>query len=191
MRVAGIKDFSAQQENKETTFFENQFFKTLQMLFLVVALLCKTAFAEKEVYNIPTAKRHGGFYVQIDESGKIFQQLDGAKNPWGYFTYLYSLSEGSWNIGIKNEKGDFTGSYNAATSTTGNDGPPVKGWKNKKGTLQTFRVEKKQSLVSTLEETEANKGSDTKGGGVLCLTKEPRKWIMMQVDDSRMCDDKN
>ena len=107
-------------------------FKSLQMLFLVVALLYKTAFAEKEVYNITTAKRYGGLYVQIDESGKIFQQLDGANNHWGYFTYLYSLSEGSWNIGSKNEEGKFTGHYNAATTTSGNNGPPVEGWKGKR-----------------------------------------------------------
>ena len=135
------------------------------MLCLVVAVLGTVAFAEKEVFRITeTDNDLAGFYVQINDSSKIFQQLGGPDDK-GYFTYLYSLpvNPGAWHIGVGKNEERIIGVYSASG---GNNEPPIKNWKSNKGEVQVFNVKKMPSVVSTLMQMEANEGSVTVNGGV-------------------------
>ena len=134
------------------------------MLCLVLAVLGTSVIAERGVFEITeTYNDLAGFYVQIDEHSKTFQQLGGPDDK-GYFTYLYNLPNNPevWHIGIGKNKERIKGFYSASD---GNGGPSVENWKNNKGEVQVFKVRKSPSLVSTLMQTEANGGSVTVDGG--------------------------
>ena len=135
------------------------------MLCLIVAVFGAAALAEKEVYIVfGTNSPIAGFYEQIDDSGKIFQQLGGPDDK-GYFTYLYNLPNNpeAWHVGIGKNEERILPFYSASG---GNDEPPIKNWKSNKGEVQVFNVKKMPSVVSTLMQMEANEGSVTVDGGV-------------------------
>ena len=137
------------------------------MLFLVVAVLGTAAFAERGVYEITeTDNDLAGFYVQIDEHSKTFQQFGGPDDK-GYFTFLYNLPNNPevWHVGFGKHVERIIGFYSASG---GNDGPSVENWKSNKGEVQVFKVRMSPSLFSTLMQTEANKGSATVDGRVGC-----------------------
>ena len=159
------------------------------MLCLVVAVLGTIAFAEQEVYKITTSNDAAGFYVQIDEQSKTFQKLGGPTDS-DYFVYLYYLPKypGSWNIGVKKNEENVKRSLISASVRKYR--PPRKGWKSTKTEKAVaLEVTKKPSLVFTLKETEANEGSATVDGGVICLKQNSDKWILLKRYDSERCDD--
>ena len=157
------------------------------LCFVVSVLFGARAFAEQEVYRIKgTNNPIAGFYVQIDENSKIFQQLGGPDDK-GFYTYLYNLPEnpGVWNIGVGKNEENLKGFY---TASGRNDEAPIQNWKSIKGEVKAFKVEKNPSLVSTLSETEANEGSATLDGGLICLMPNKIDWIMLTANDSKNCD---
>ena len=168
--------------------------KRLQMLCLIVAVLGSVVFADQEVYEINGTKfEAAGFYVQIDYFStlrlKTFRQL-GSPTDSGLFIYLYNLRKkpGVWNIGVRNKEGQLQRLYSASGRK---DGPPVKGWKSRKGADQVFEVWKKSNLVSTLTWTEANEGSATVDGGLICLKQDSKKWIMKKGGSRKCYDDQD
>ena len=159
------------------------------MLCFVVAVFGSVALAETEVYRINgTIKDAAGFYVQIDEDSKTYQKLGGLPNS-DHFLYLYHLPKypGNWNIGVRKNEEKVIRSLISASGR--NDRPPRKGWKwTKTGNALALEVTKNPSLVFTLNETEANEGSATVDGGLICLNQDSDKWIMMKEGGTRRCD---
>ena len=69
------------------------------------------------------------------------------------------------NVKVTKHEERIIGFYSASG---GNDGPSVENWKSNKGEVQVFKVRMSPSLLSTLMQTEANKGSATVDGRVGC-----------------------
>ena len=150
-------------------------------VFLV--LYAKNTLAEKRVYEITGKDGTNGLYVETEHS-QVFQNIGDKK------LYLFRQSEEltEWRIGY-GESINETQEYFKASG--GKDKPPVDGWTNMKGDSERidWKVIKKPTLVSSLNETETNSGSATFDGGALCLEKMTKdKWIMLEGDDPKICD---
>ena len=121
------------------------------------------------------------------EEPLTFQKL-GGPNKEKQFDFLYQLPEDqtTWWIGTGKSASHKIGSFHAP----GGAEPPATGWismgNNTKG---SWKLTKQQaSLASTLEQAEAEKGSATLDGGVLCLLAH-KTWIILAANDSRLCDE--
>ena len=156
------------------------------MLFFVIAVLGTTALAEVRVYEFEKGSLDG-FFVETEEQA-MFKRLGHLKMLKENFLFLYPLPNKptEWRMGYGRNKDDIKDAFKASGKE--NEPPTKKVWKNTRGKLKSYTLEKRLSLSSTLKETEANGGSTTLDGGVICLEEDSDKWIMLAKDDPKMCD---
>ena len=146
-----------------------------------IFLLCKAALAERRVFEITdTDEIIAGLYVETEDPN-AFQQLGGPDDE-GYFLYLYNRPNNptKWMLGDGKTKKRITDPYSAEAHMQKMHEPPQNGWTSTKtGKIQRFKVLRRSSLLSTLEETEANGGSFALAGGAVCKDQGSNKWFLL------------
>ena len=162
----------------------------LQMFCIV--LLYTAVSAERGVYEITdTDEIIAGLYVETEDPS-TFQQLGGPDDE-GYFLYLYSRPNNptKWMLGDGKNKKRITNPYSAQAHMQKMHEPPQDGWTSTKtGRTQRFKVSRRSSLLSTLEDTEAKGGSFTLDGGAVCKDQSSNKWFILTAGKgSEKCKD--
>ena len=156
---------------------------------LSILLLCSAALADTRVFEITdTDEIIAGLYVETEEPDTL-QQL-GGPDEQGYFIYLHRrLSNPTkWMLGDGKNKKEITDSYSA--QAVSQEEPPPKGWTSiKTGRRQSFKVSRRSSLVSSLEQTESDGGSFTLDGGAVCLDRSSNKWTLVTPIGAKTCED--
>ena len=156
---------------------------------LSILLLCSAALADTRVFEITdTDEIIAGLYVEIEDPD-IFEQLSGPDEQ-GYFIYLHRRPSNptKWMLGDGKNKKEITDSYSA--QAVSQEEPPPKGWTSiKTGRRQSFKVSRRSSLVSSLEQTESDGGSFTLDGGAVCLDRSSNKWTLVTRIGAKTCED--
>ena len=158
---------------------------------ICIVLLCTAALAERRVYEITdTNEIIAGLYVETEDP-HTFQQLGGPDDE-GYFLYLYNRPNNpmKWMLGDGKTKKRMTDPYSAQAHNQDKQEPPQNGWKSTKtGRKQRFKVLRRSSLVSTLEDTEGNSGSFSLDGGAVCKDRSSNTWFMFTGKGSQTLKD--
>ena len=143
---------------------------------------------ESTIFLVSGAFKFDGLFIP-DDSLTYFKRVGGA-NPLGNFIYLWRDGK-RWKMGYgKTFKKEASGEYYADTIEP-TLAPPTRGWKTSlyDSRAPSIRVEQPPSLVSSLNQALAERGSFTRDYGVVCQSQAGWNiwdWVFLTKD--RLCD---
>ena len=154
---------------------------------LILAVAARAAEGETRLFLISGTGVSGynGLYAE-DEAGTHFKRVGGADNITGDHRYLWNY-QGRWKIGLGETFNKETKFVNYDVEGNQQQDPPTTGWKFVGGSSEpNIRVEQLPSLlVSTLSQTNADRGSFTVDRRIVC---ELERGDWKYLTSEKVCD---